>query len=239
MRDSRSESGIVAFTLIELLVVIAIISLLAALLLPAINQAKGRARQAICASNHRQLGLALHLYADDWEDVLPHSDSNSPDLIACWFYAVDPYLLNRAASDTPQPQQKAAAIKQDPFWATFPQAGRINYRTIKMNRKLVGKTGAWRPHVDPIRDACPSYRRRSDVGQSANTVLLFDGRCEESETVMEKMRFDGWEPYVERRHNNGANVLFVDGHAEWRKETYQVTGTGWESDKTTLTWWVE
>jgi prepilin-type N-terminal cleavage/methylation domain-containing protein len=69
MDDVRSTRR--GFTLIELLVVIAIIAILAAILFPVFARARESARKTSCLSNLKQLGLASHMYAQDWDELFP------------------------------------------------------------------------------------------------------------------------------------------------------------------------
>ena len=68
------------FTLIELLVVIAIIAILAAILFPVFAQAREKAKQSSCLSNMKQIGLAMKLYADDYEGDFPNGCYTGGDL---------------------------------------------------------------------------------------------------------------------------------------------------------------
>ncbi|GAG14769.1 unnamed protein product, partial [marine sediment metagenome] len=92
-RTDVSPQHIRGFTLIELLVVIAIISILAAMLLPTLHKVKRRAYRTVCINNLKQFGLALSLYAGDYDGNLPNRQGNiaapqepDPDHLGIWLY---------------------------------------------------------------------------------------------------------------------------------------------------------
>jgi prepilin-type N-terminal cleavage/methylation domain-containing protein len=125
----------VGFTLIELLIVIAIIAILAALLLlPALVQAKNKAKRTQCLNNLRQLGIAVQLYASDNADHFPYPNVSQDDAqnIRGWLYqpplvfhfanpvvayqqgALWPYLNNMAVYRCPMDNTNSATWAQRP-----------------------------------------------------------------------------------------------------------------------------
>lgn len=74
------------FTLVELLVVMGILAILAALLLPALASAQHAARKAVCLSNLRQLGIALHAYALEYDGRIPYGPQAPPFTSPSSFY---------------------------------------------------------------------------------------------------------------------------------------------------------
>lgn len=118
-----------AFTLIELLVVIAIIAVLAAMLFPVFAQAREKARSASCVSNLRQIGNAVLMYAQDYEEVLPISatnpDPNGP--VIMWYDMIEPYVKVGASGHMADVNEAGAAGRRQVTFYSCPSFNALTY----------------------------------------------------------------------------------------------------------------
>ncbi len=122
------KDDVPAFTLIELLVVVAIIAILAALLLPALIQARLKAQGIQCMDNHRQLALAWRLYAEDNHDVLVYASDDPYDWNVNW-QVLDQYAWTLTHMDFDPNNQGNWDINYDmvkrPLWPYTSQQSAI------------------------------------------------------------------------------------------------------------------
>jgi prepilin-type N-terminal cleavage/methylation domain-containing protein/prepilin-type processing-associated H-X9-DG protein len=122
MRNGSSPRGR-GFTLIELLVVIAIIAILAAILFPVFAQAREKARQTTCVSHGKQIGTAIMMYAQDYDERLPQIDTATrtthPVFVqyswAMWAILIEPYVKNRGVYFCPSGPQFLYGPANDRF----------------------------------------------------------------------------------------------------------------------------
>jgi prepilin-type processing-associated H-X9-DG protein len=201
--------------LIELLVVIAIIGILAGLLLPALAGAKERGKSVKCISNMRQIGLAMRMYADDFNNLLPGPGHGLDAEEESWIEELGPYVGNvdrlRAC-----PSDKKALDRLERGGTSYVLNA---YTAIDL--------------YDPFGELIKSQRNLDKFRRPTETMILFEiSDLVEEETFVDHTHSwawgSGWQAVVQDiqpdRHRKGpenpdktngsANYLFADMHVE-------------------------
>lgn len=217
------------FTLIELLVVIAIIAILAAILMPALSSARERGKSALCASNLKTLSTAMLHYADDfggWGRVLSSYDSNDQVHARYFFgpihkgrlrHTLHPYIpIDYCAGNTEIPFHKVSKSALCPSGLRDPKAEGTMARDGYPNASYSYVT-----YVCPTEKSAAVDRRFgkiSAVRVPSKRFLVADVSAESNTGVYTAASSYPHglytHAYIARRHNEGANIGFVDGHVE-------------------------
>ena len=234
------------FTLIELLVVIAIIAILAAILFPVFAQAREKARATSCLSNCKQIGTGIQLYVDDFDETLPlqcfaflrETSYKTATGEQCWHAgiydaraytwvdAILPYVKNLNMFSCPS----AAKTTKDKW-------GQVYYPVTYGYNKLVSGI----PNSSLINTTVANINQwtgtsLSQVKHSAQCVFVGDCGISYYDTSNNKNYAIGFgiiAPYIiwpnksqgksdadyykVKRHNEGLNFTFIDGHAKFYK----------------------
>jgi len=221
----RNNQG---FVLVELLITVAILGILACIIVPVINAAKGKSQQVVCANNMRQMYLALEQYANENSGLLPHSNNSNTSAdgtkkcsAEVWFKAIDRYLINSQISaqrDVISQEERLLKVKQDPVFSTVIFSSQDTTRTIKMNQSLTAD------------NEC--QHSLENIPYPTKTVLLFDGNIYNSSGNYSNAvanKFEGSYGSVAQRHSKAANILFTDGHVECIQNgnSNGTTNAGW------------
>lgn len=229
----RLRSG---FTLIELLVVVAIIALLISILLPALSEAKKRAQEVVCASNVRQLGLAMRHYLDDNNGFYPADHVQAElDSYITWaprirkYIGGDTSLFWCPATDVGVRWQKRYERRRPPrrdlrFYGYEPGETPLEGREF-FNYGYNGWGVHWFTDITRGEKQLGLGGHCEDIG--ADWAELKETRVKRPEDMIAiadsftDLVWDTWvtpqngqpRSYPSKRHRGGSEVLFADGHA--------------------------
>jgi prepilin-type N-terminal cleavage/methylation domain-containing protein/prepilin-type processing-associated H-X9-DG protein len=207
------------FTLIELLVVIAIIAILAAILFPVFAQAREKARQSMCLSNTKQIGLALSMYVQDYDESFPnvwfnYDSIGSPSYL--WVKVLVPYVKNEGVWNCP----------------SVTNAGRWYEGCITMDCDYGMNSDAFYYYRREVAPVYGGTRRMAELTYPSEllyaTELTGDRFNEAGQRILGRRVGAPWvsraDPcrnmwdYVGEPHNQGTNIVYADGHAKWMKK---------------------
>jgi prepilin-type N-terminal cleavage/methylation domain-containing protein/prepilin-type processing-associated H-X9-DG protein len=186
------------FTLIELLVVIAIIAILAAILFPVFAKAREKARQSSCLSNCRQWGTAVMSYAQDYDEIVPASYIAYPGAspaFALWYNLLQPYIKNTQISKCPS--SNGPAYNGNWFGTDYGYNS-----TLSPDNVGVALATIVYPAETLVMGDCDWTRSPTDYSNSNSWNMAYG---------FHQSRF------IPQRHNDGANMVFADGHAKFHK----------------------